>query len=116
MKLRQGALLSLAVFLIVSTAAFAKTIVVDEDSFGEAAMEACQGKSVGIECSVEFQGGSIGFGVCVEINGPAGGYLTCQIDTKNFDCKNNSLGTPGTWLTFGSLAGILLFIRRRKKV
>ena len=115
MKLRQGAVLSLASLLIVSSVAFAKTIVIDQDSFEEAAMEACEGKSVGIECNVEFQGGSIGFGVCVEINGPAGGYLTCKINTENLDCKNNSLGTPGAWLTFGSLAGILLFIRRRKK-
>ncbi len=115
MKLRQGLVLSLLSLLIVSSVAFAKTIATDQESFDQAAMEACQGKSVGLQCNVEFQGGSIGFGVCVEVPGPAGGYLTCQIDTKNIDCKNNSLGTPGAWLTFGSLAGLLLFIRRRKQ-
>ncbi len=115
MKLRQVAMLSLTGLFLVSGIALAKTIVTDQESYEQAAMEACQGKSVGLECNIEFEGGSIGFGVCVEIGGPAGGYLTCQIDTSKIDCKNNSLGTPGAWLTFGALAGILLFIRRRKQ-
>ena len=98
-----------------STVSFAKIIVDDEKSFEEAAIEACDGQSVGFECSVEFQGGSIGFGVCVEVDLPGGGYLTCQIDTSKLDCNNNALGTPGAWLTFGSLGGVLLLLRRRKK-
>ena len=116
MKLQRGMIFALVTCLMIPAIIAAKTIVTDEDSFEKAAMEACQGKSVGVECSIEFEGGSIGFGVCVEISGPAGGYLTCQIDTNTIgNCKNNSLATPSSWLTFGSLAGLLLLIRRRKR-
>jgi len=114
MKIKRSSWLLLILVLVISTVAFSKIIVTDQESFEEAAIEACEGKSVGFECSVEFQGGKIGFGVCVEVDVPGAGYLTCQIDTSKLECNNNALGTPGAWLTFGSLAGILLFLRRRK--
>lgn len=115
MKLKRILLLALSSIVMFTTSAVATIIVDDEKSFEEAAIEACTGLSIGVECHVTFQGGSVGFGVCVEVDLPGGGYLTCQIDTTKLECNNNALGTPGAWLTFGSLGGVLLLLRRRKK-
>lgn len=116
MNKKRSIILVLFGLLTVSSIAFSRIIVDDKESFAEAAIEACEGKSVGLQCEVEFKGGSIGIGVCVEISGPAGVYLTCEIDFDEIDCKNNALGSTGSWLTFGSLGGLLLFLRRKKSL
>ena len=107
---------ALASALLVSAVVYAKTVVTDYPSYEVAIKEACDGKQIGVQCSVTFTGGSVGIGICVEVpNSPVSGVLTCQLDVNTIgNCKNNALGTPSSWITFGSLAGLLLFMRRRR--
>jgi hypothetical protein len=112
--------------VLVSSVSFAggdskgsgKTIVKDVPSFYRAQAEACDGKSVGANCTIEFQGGSVSVGFCVEIPGPAGVTLGCQIDTSKLqNCKNNSTGTPANTAVFASVLALMAggaFWRRRQ--
>lgn len=117
--IRFGVVAVIALVMGFSSASEAKkkTVVSDRQSYIQAGEEACAGKNVGFSCTVEFTGGTIGLGVCVLVPGPAGGYLTCQLDVNKLpaNCRNNALATPSTWLAFGSLAGFLLMLRRKKK-
>ena len=107
----------LAAAMVLSLSVSAKQIAKDEQSFRNAAEEACAGHAIGARCTVTFQGGSVGIGVCVEVPGPVTGVLTCQINTSQIpNCKNNALATPSSWMTFGGLAGLLLLMRRRRSV
>ncbi len=96
-----------------------KTIVKDVPSFYRAQAEACDGKSVGANCTIEFQGGSVSIGFCVEIPGPAGITLGCQIDTSKLqNCKNNSTGTPANIAVFAAVLAMMAggAIWRRRQV
>ena len=102
--------------VLVSTVSFAgadskdsnKTIVKDVPSFYRAQAEACNGKSVGAQCTIEFQGGSVSIGFCIEIEGPAGITLGCQIDTSKLqNCKNSSTGTPTNIAVFAAVLAVL---------
>lgn len=110
--------LSITLFSIVSNAggSLPKTVVKDAPSFSQAVIEACEGQSVGAQCTISFQGGSVSIGVCVAVpNSPAGGNLTCQIDTATIpSCKNNAVGMPGSALGFALLALGIYFVRRRR--
>jgi len=103
--------------LLFSVAVYARTVVKDVPSYKEAIKQACTGQQVGAQCTVEFLGGTVTAGLCVEIpNSPVAGQLQCQLNIPQLaNCKNNALGTPGSWMTLGSLAGLLLFLRRRRQ-
>lgn len=88
------------------------------DSYVNETMNVCDGQGVGAQCTIVFEGGSVSVGICqnVDVNGSI--ELQCVIKTEDLpspeNCKNNALGTPSSWLTFGGLAGALLLLRRRK--
>ena len=107
----------LASALLFSAAVYARTVVQDVPSYKEAIKEACTGKQLGAQCTVEFTGGSVSVGVCVEVpNSPVGGQLQCKLNIPELaNCKNNALGTPGSWITLSSLVGLLFFLRRRRQ-
>lgn len=103
--------------LFVSHVALAGQVVSTPSQFPGAASEACDGRSVGADCMIEFAGGRVGFGLCALVpNG--GGALMCQMDKSQLpaDCQNNALGTKGSVLTFACLAVVLLLLRRRAQV
>lgn len=108
--------LSITLFSVVSNAGGnMPTVVKDVPTYSQAVIQACEGSSIGAQCTITFQGGSVSIGICVAVPGPVGGSLSCQIDSASIpSCKNNAMGTPGSAMAFAVLALGVYFMRRRR--
>ena len=106
--------------LIASFSLSAKEInSVDEirQDFQQAELDACFGKSLGASCTIEFPGGSVSVGVCVELpnSSPVGGQLSCQLNIPELHGCSSSATGKGAVVPMLSLAGLLIFLRVRRR-